>query len=150
MISTFTSSATHSPDTRSSAVVPDRPLTLPVRRTALVVDDDDAIRDLAALILEALGYTALVASNGLEALHILERHPHIDVVLLDLLMPVMNGETALHAIRQSWPATAVIVISGFDAVTVHERLGDSPPDGFIQKPFTIEKLSGALAATLNH
>jgi two-component system cell cycle sensor histidine kinase/response regulator CckA len=109
-------------------------------RTILVVDDDSTIRTLAALILKTLGFKTLVASNGLEALQALERNPQVDVV---------NGETAFRAMRQSWPGVAVVVISGFDAETVNERLGNPPPDGFVQKPFTIDKLSGALACTLN-
>lgn len=118
-------------------------------RTVLVVDDDHALRNLAALILKTQGFETFVASNGLEALQTLERNPHVDVVLLDLLMPVMNGEDAFRAMRATWPEVAVIIISGFDATEVARRLGDPPPDGFVQKPFSIEKLTGLITAGRN-
>lgn len=134
-------------ETPSHPVEIDGPIRTP--RTVLVVDDDPAIRGLAALILESLGFGTFVANNGLEALHTLERHPQIDLVLLDLLMPVMNGEDTFRAMRQTWPEVAVVVISGFHVDEVLKRLGHPTPEGVVQKPFTIEKLSGVINRAVN-
>jgi CheY-like chemotaxis protein len=69
--------------------------------TILVVDDEAMIRTLATLALKRLGYTVLVAENGLEAVTIFEqREADITAILLDIAMPVMNGEEALQRIRK--------------------------------------------------
>jgi len=150
MIPSFASSATHQPTASSSATVATEPPFAPapanpVVRTILVVDDDAAIRNLAALVVESVGHQPLEAINGLEALKMIERHPQVDLVLMDVLMPVMNGGEALRAIRATWPLLPVVMISGFDAATISEKLGDATPDGFLQKPFTLDKFTEALA-----
>jgi CheY-like chemotaxis protein len=118
-------------------------------QTILVVDDDSAIRTVTALMLKCQGFKTFSASNGLEALHALERHPEINAVLLDVLMPVMNGEEAFREMRRSWPDVRVILVSGFVQNEIDQRFGTPPPDGFMQKPFTFEKLTGALCGALN-
>ena len=101
------------------------------------------------MMLECQGYQTLIAGNGLEALHQMERNPHINAVLLDLLMPVMNGEETFRQMRNFWATVPVILISGFDAGEIGQRLGNPPPDGFVQKPFTFAKLTGAVGGVLN-
>ena len=78
-----------------------------------------------------------------------QEHPEVNAVLLDVLMPLMNGEEAFREIRKSWPAIRVILISGFNADELAQRFGNSPPDGFVQKPFTIANLTGAVNGALN-
>jgi two-component system response regulator MprA len=79
----------------------------------LVVDDEPAIRRILTRLLAMAGYEPVEAQNGEEALELLEA-TGADVVLLDLQMPGMSGQTLFHAIRSRWPALAeaVIVMSG--------------------------------------
>ncbi|MEQ1862401.1 MAG: response regulator [Chthoniobacteraceae bacterium] len=112
------------------------------------MDDDDALRALAALMLRSRGWKTFLACNGLEALQTLERSPHIDAVLLDLRMPVMSGEEAFRVMRETWPDIAVVVTSGLSLEEVTAHLGNSRPDGVVQKPFSLDNLTGALLRAL--
>lgn len=108
--------------------------------TILVVDDEAMIRTLATVALKRLGYTILVAENGLEAVTIFEqREADITAILLDMAMPVMNGEEALHRIRAIRPDVPVLVASGDSEMVTRERFGESVD--FIQKPYTIPQLA---------
>lgn len=69
------------------------------RPTILIVDDDPAIRALISLILQAHGYTAIEARDGEHALELLERTPDVNLMLLDLRMPRMNGLELLAELR---------------------------------------------------
>lgn len=85
---------------------------LPVpERSVLLVDDDDDVRDSLALVLRDEGYHVVTASNGKEALDKLEQMPPPGIVLLDLMMPVMNGWTTLAEMRQRQVKTPVLVVS---------------------------------------
>lgn len=135
-----------SPAAAPAATATDQP---PDFRTVLVVDDDSVIRGLAAMMLECRGFKTVVAGNGLEALQALQQHPEVDAVLLDCRMPVMDGPEAFREIRKSWPAVRVILISGFGSEEVTRLCGDPGPDGFVQKPFTLANLTGAVSGALN-
>ncbi len=117
-------------------------------RTVLIVDDDSSIRTLTAMMLTPQGFKTFAARNGLEALEMLQQHPEIDAVLLDVEMPVMNGADAFREMRENWPGVAVFVISGFGAAELNIRFGTPSPYGFIQKPFTGAKLIGDLRCAL--
>jgi CheY-like chemotaxis protein len=118
-------------------------------QTVLIVDDDSALRCTAAMLLEGHGFKTLVACHGLEALEQLESNPQISAVLLDLLMPVMDGVETFRQIRRFWAGIPVILTSGFALEDLGQRLGNPPPDGFIQKPFTFAKLTHAFDVVLN-
>lgn len=103
----------------------------------LVVDDDDAIRNLVALVLEDEGYEVLTAANGEQALRLIERDTP-SLVLLDLNMPVMNG-WELHArLRQAAPEIPVIFMTaGQDASReAHQHAAA----GHLSKPFDLDDL----------
>jgi len=91
-------------------------LTYPLK-TVLVVDDDPAARDALVLLLEAAGFAATTAADGAEALHRLRGYPKPALIILDLLLPVLDGWSFCEALRAD-PATAcvpVIVSSGTPA-----------------------------------
>lgn len=104
---------------------------------------------LAVAMLEIGGFKTFVACNGLEALQQLTKHPEVSAVLLDLLMPVMNGADALREMRKLWPAVRVILVSGFEESETTHRFGEQAPNAFLQKPFTLEMLTGAVRSSLN-
>lgn len=111
--------------------------------TVLVVDDEDIVRDISREILEKLGYSVLEASNGLEAVELYgDRHNEVDLVLLDLVMPVMDGREAFERLRKINPGVKVLFSSGYDS---DKQSGlssmSSGARGFIRKPFTILELA---------
>lgn len=81
--------------------------------TILVVDDDDQVREGVSHQLTSLGYKAVVASNGREALEILAREPHIDLLLTDVMMPGLNGREVAEEGRLIRPNLKVLFTSGY-------------------------------------
>ncbi len=81
----------------------------------LVVDDEEVVRLSFARSLAGEHCNVETACNGQDALQVMGQRP-FDVVLLDLMMPGMNGMTVLKAIKQQWPTSEVIIITGYPAV----------------------------------
>ena len=108
--------------------------------TILVVDDEPMLRSLAARTLTRSGFTVLEAEHGRAALELLEdKADSVDLVLLDLTMPVMGGEEALGHIRAAWPNLPVILTSGFDAEGSAYSL-ELTNVSFLQKPYSLDAL----------
>lgn len=104
----------------------------------LVVDDEKAIRDGCHRVLTGKGYEVVTAENGQIALKILSERP-IDIILLDLKMPVMGGEELLEIVRRTYPDIPVIIITGHGTVdTAVVCMKDGAYD-FITKPFQIDQ-----------
>ncbi len=115
--------------------------------TILVVEDEPTLRRVAGKLLEKLGYQVLEATCGERALEIFaERNGDIDLVLLDMIMPGLNGMQTLARLRDLNPLVRVILCSGMD-----ETKEEDLPDGvsFIPKPVPLEILSQKVAAALN-
>jgi PAS domain S-box-containing protein len=110
--------------------------------TVLVVDDEPVVRQAAMLTLQRYGYTALAAANGREALDVVRQHNgEISLVLLDLTMPLMDGEETLRHMRQIEPDLQVILSSGFNEVEAVRRFSGKGLAGFLQKPYTAGSLA---------
>ncbi len=110
--------------------------------TILLVDDEDMIRDVGRQILEALGYMALTASSGKEAIKIYkEKKYEIDVVVLDMIMPDMNGSKTFDSLKQINPEIKVLISSGYSIDCSADEMIKKGCKGFIRKPFTMEQLS---------
>ena len=109
----------------------------PVNETILVVDDDVGVRTLVTVLLRRSGYTIVQAVNGQEAVDtVRERGSELGAVLLDVMMPVMNGHEALPAMRELHPHLPVVFFSGCDQNEVAEHLtGSSAYTSFVPKPF---------------
>ena len=117
--------------------------------TILVVDDEANIRTSVRLCLEGAGYVVAEASNGLEALEIVEREKP-DLVVLDLMMPVMDGMSVLAEFAHMWTKNRMRVIvataHGSVKAAIHAvRLGASD---FLEKPFLPEELRMSVAGVL--
>ena len=129
------------PDPRgsaSSAKGPERPAG---GFTVLVVDDEEAVRLLACRMLTWMGYQALEARHGREALATIEEHSGpIHLVLTDIKMPGMNGRELGRHIEGRWPGKPILYMSGFASEVFHGGLleRDAP---FLAKPFTQDDLS---------
>jgi PAS domain S-box-containing protein len=116
----------------------------PARRTVLVVEDSDAVRELTRRLLERIGYTALVAADADEARDQLARGTPIDVLLTDVVMPGASGPELTDSLLAMRPSLKVIYMSGYteEAIVQHGML--KPGLAFLHKPFN----SGSLARKL--
>ena len=113
----------------------------------LVVDDEPDLRELVALTLEDAGYDVDVARDGREALeHIAQRRP--DVILLDMMMPVMDGRAVCEALRTNGGLPPVVVMTAADHVAQCAR--DVGAVGRLAKPFEIDELVAAIKLGLEH
>jgi len=122
-----------------------RPLpTRPVRGSGriLVVDDEDIMRTTSRAILESLGYEVLLARDGHEGLELFEKDPSaINLVLLDMMMPHMNGRDCFEAMQKIDPGVRVVLSSGFFHEEDLEQMKAAGLCGFISKPFRSVALS---------
>ncbi|MDC7224353.1 MAG: response regulator [Spirochaetales bacterium] len=138
-------------------VVPDRKAFVPAAEgdvfrgngTILVVDDEDIIRSTASMLLEHMGYTVLLAEDGKQGVAVYkENHHKIDLVILDMIMPVMNGRDAFGEIRKINPRARVILASGFSRNKDVERMFSKGLSGFIKKPYNRRELGRLLGEVL--
>jgi CheY-like chemotaxis protein len=116
----------------------------------LIVDDEEDIRDLLAQTLARDGYRVLEASDGDKALALLETHPDIAVVLLDLRIPGHGGMEILAAIHRHNPKISVIMVTGVvdrEIAAQAIRLGAFD---YVIKPFDVGELDDLVAAALGH
>ena len=114
----------------------------------LVVDDDEDIRDIVAMALGCMGYSVEVAADGLGASRLLSQGFRPAVVLLDLMMPGVDGEGFLVGLREN-PDTAdipVVIMSGNRATP--EKASELRADGFLIKPFDFDELGQTVARVM--
>lgn len=108
----------------------------------LLVDDDEIVLEIGAKMLQALGYCTLEARNGLEAVDLFRRHSNeVKLVIMDMQMPIMDGESACYALKKINPEVMVILASGISESSLVQSLLDQGFDGFIRKPFNFRVLS---------
>jgi two-component system, cell cycle sensor histidine kinase and response regulator CckA len=114
-------------------------------RTILLVEDEDALRDLDAQILARAGFEVLAARSGLEAISMAESHgDNIDLLLTDVMLPGMSGPVVASHLQTARPDLKVLYMSGYSH---EEAMGDDDPAGpslFLQKPMTSEALVDAV------
>ena len=108
--------------------------------TVLVVEDQEAVRRLTKMILEAHGYRVLEAASGAEAHAVASRHAgEIDLLLTDVVMPEMSGPQLAEQLRPLYPQMKVLYMSGYpEPCQLNSPLVSKV--GFIQKPFTEQEL----------
>lgn len=115
------------------------------RPSVLVVDDEELIRDLCLNALK--GYRVLQAENGQKALDILDQQP-VDLVLADIMMPVMNGLELLIKIKEHDPNQLVVIMTGYADKEIILRALKADADDFIQKPINLLQLKTSLEKAL--
>jgi len=110
-------------------------------RTVLVVDDELMVRNVVERLLETLDCKVILAANGQECIDIYRQHRReIDVVLLDMTMPVMGGKETLKQLREIDASLPVYICSGYSHESVADMFGEIQPSGFLQKPFSLNVL----------
>src|SRR5690242_14058838 len=114
----------------------------------LLVEDEEGLRALNARGLASRGYTVLEASNGVEAIEVLEREGHVDLVVSDVVMPEMDGPTLLKELRVREPDLKVIFVSGYAEEAFAKNLPSEEQYAFLAKPFTLKQLVAEVKKTL--
>jgi PAS domain S-box-containing protein len=110
-------------------------------KTVLVVDDEPTVRQVVRDMLESQGMKVIVAAHGKQGVELYRKHQKdIFLVLLDTTMPEMNGEEVFKRLRKLNPDVQVILISGYNEQEATSFFVGKGLAGFIQKPFTLEKL----------
>jgi two-component system, cell cycle sensor histidine kinase and response regulator CckA len=117
--------------------------------TVLVVDDEETVRKVTTRILESLGFDVALAVDGMDGVHQFEAAgDKLRLVLLDLTMPRMDGETAFQEFQKLNPDVPVILMSGFNEQEVVSQFGTSGLAGFLQKPFMLSMVESKLREVL--
>jgi CheY-like chemotaxis protein len=109
-------------------------------RTILYIDDEKTVLGVGSLMLQKLGYNVLVAKNGYKAIHILKEN-RVALVILDMLMPGMNGYEIYHQLKKIQPKVKILLASGYPGDQPEIRLDSIGFDGYLQKPFNLKQLS---------
>lgn len=114
----------------------------------LLVEDDAVIQENLAALLEDEGYEVVCASHGQQALNLLDKQPAPDILLLDLMMPVMNGWQMRKAMltQDAWRTIPCIIVSG--AHDLGSQIDALHAQAFISKPIKLDKLLSALKICL--
>lgn len=117
-------------------------------RTVLVVDDEAAVRRLAHRILSEEGVRVFEAGDGQEALEVLRTTGPVDLILVDVVMPHVDGAALVRHLRSTYPAQPILYMSAYPA-EVLARHGETELDlPFLAKPFSREELLGKMAEAL--
>ena len=109
----------------------------------LIVDDDESVRELLGQFLERKGFSYATAENGQKALELLEGH-RFTVIITDMIMPKIDGLELLKIVKQSWPDTDVMVMTGFTKNFTYTDVIYSGASDFIQKPFSLDEIEAKL------
>ena len=117
--------------------------------TLLVVDDDPGHRMMLEALLRKWGFQVTGAQDGSEAVEAVRRGP-FDVVLMDVRMAVMDGITALKAIRKHNPAVPVVIMTAYSAVESAVEALKSGAYDYLIKPLDFDARKAALVRTLEH
>ncbi|TFW25551.1 PAS domain-containing sensor histidine kinase [Massilia arenosa] len=106
----------------------------------LIVEDEPDLMDVAAELFRSLGYEVLTAANGHDALKILERTPNIDVLFSDIMMPGMSGVELAAQVKDQYPATKIVLASGYPQPAL--LAADMPIDRFtfVSKPYRLSEI----------
>ena len=118
-------------------------------RSVLVIDDEEAVRDVVRAVLSRAGYTVLTASDGLAGLETFRsRESQISLVILDVSMPKMSGAEVLAEIRRSGASVQILITSGYPESEAMARIEREDIAGFLQKPFTVRQLAKLIGRLL--
>ena len=116
--------------------------------TILIIDDEDPLRKLCQTALEGAGYSVLTAESGPHGLRLFQ-HQEVDLVLIDIFMPSMNGLEVIQLLHTTRPACKIIAMSGgsweWDYLDAAKHLGANDT---LRKPFSVQELLDAVSSQL--
>lgn len=118
--------------------------------TVLIIDDEPLIREMASDMLSTMGYKVKVASNGMEGIKVFsEDKSEIDLILLDLMMPGMSGASCLKNLKSLDDQVKVVITSGISDIHQKEKLRELGASGYLEKPFSLKKMSDTIQQVTN-
>ncbi len=118
--------------------------------TILLVDDQEAIWDFMIEALQTLGYSVILAENGLDAVEIYKNNPkQIDMVILDMIMPKMGGHSTFYQIRGIDPKAKILLSSGYVSEEEVNDILKQGAAGFIPKPHRINVIAKEIRRILD-
>ena len=110
--------------------------------TILLVEDEDMVRAVAERALTRQGYTVFTAENGEVALELLENAEKPDLLISDVVMPIMDGPTMVRQVRKRWPDLPILFMSGYAEEQLRKSI-DLDNVAFLPKPFSVQQLAEA-------
>ncbi|MEZ4867104.1 MAG: response regulator [Caldilineaceae bacterium] len=115
----------------------------------LVIDDEETLRDVVGEILALFNLSSIAAGNGHDGIALFKEHQdEIDLILLDMHMPVLSGHATLRTLRELDSAIKIILMSGYpESSAMAEFRGDAHLS-YLAKPFTLEKLTNKISEIL--
>jgi len=120
-----------------------------VRRSVLLVDDNQAVLDVTQVMLESLGFQVTATSNSLNALDLFRSDPsRFDLVMTDIIMPLISGNELAQQIMHMRPGIPVVLFTGYGDVITDIKAQEMGIRGFLMKPFNIEILSETIRKAL--
>ncbi len=128
-------------------------LSTEVNETILVVEDDEAVRDIACSFLKSLGYKALEASNGVEALKLIRKKNlimDIDLLLTDMVMPEMGGEELAQKIKEINPDIKILLSSGYTDSQIVKCGMITKDYHFLPKPYSMQQMAKKVRDVLDN
>jgi PAS domain S-box-containing protein len=117
--------------------------------TILLVEDEEKLREISESMLETLGYHVLTATDGREALEVFQAAETVDLVITDLVMPVMGGRELLHELNRVEPGVKAVAITGYALTTQREELKEAGILDIIRKPFDVNSLGRTVRHVLD-
>lgn len=109
------------------------------KKCGLIVDDEEALREIVTEVLGILNMDSVTASSGIEAMKIAtDTENHFDIMIIDMYMPNMNGDETYEKLRKFYPDCPVLFISGLDR-SEEEKI-TNPNINFLKKPFAVKDL----------
>jgi PAS domain S-box-containing protein len=121
-----------------------------VKSNILLVDDEEVVRTIISRILRSLGHTVVTCNDGMDAVEYYRQSwKETDLVILDMMMPIMNGKDAFFEMQAINKDIKALLISGFSIEGEAQSLLDAGMKGFIQKPFNMSALAKTVEKTLS-
>lgn len=118
-------------------------------KTIMIVEDMEFDRQMIATTVEKLGFHYIVCHSGDEAINLLkQQHANIDLMLLDLFMPTMDGISILGHCKSRYPDLPIIMVSSTQSEEDLEQIRKWQANAFVSKPLDIQKLGDAIATVL--
>ena len=118
--------------------------------TLLFVDDEELIIDVGTKMLEMLGYTVIVATSGQDAIDTYGKNSRdVELVILDMMMPDMDGGTTYDRLKELNPGVKVLLSSGYGLDGQAAEIIERGCNGFLQKPFNMEQLAMKIREVLD-
>ncbi|HPM13317.1 MAG TPA: response regulator [Bacteroidales bacterium] len=119
-------------------------------KTSILYVDDEPINLMLFELNFKSKYHVITANNAKEGLHVLEKNPHIPIVISDMKMPEVNGVDFLRSVKEQFPQCSCFILTGFDITPeIQKALREHIILKYLSKPFVIHEINTAIQSALN-